>query len=683
MKGYRYSFHLAKASAFAVVLLGFAFGVDAEPNFEYRQITDSLGLSVQSVGHAISSDGRFIAFHSKANLTGGNLDGNYEIFLFDAVTEQLTQVTSTTGSEVASFSPTMTADGMKIAFMSLGDLVPGGNPDGLWEIFLFDQLSGLQQLTVTPSPKQSLAPSISADGTKVVFYSDDDGNNLDPLGSNPDGLNEVFLFDMGSGTFQQLTDSANYTSINPQISGDGSRVVFLSDSPVFGPNPEVNLELVRVDLGVSPLFFVPVTHMPMCPDFSNPPFSTPCTLHSPVINFDGTRVVFISNADLQYTVGNTDASYELFLWDQTPTPGDPDIRQLTALNIGPSSPSRGVQGAWLNGDGTKIVLASEGDFDSAIGNADANFEIFLYDDDIDDFIQVTQTTLGTFQSNISPAISADGRVMMFTSDRDLDPLVGNSDANRELFLALPPPTLTLRDPDVNDDGEVSLFIDIFGVAARFGASADDPCNTDPAYCYDPRADLNADGGINLFNDIFGVAAGFGTSAWPPVNSATTRLQWELNTSLTFYLTAPAEGALGGLPTLGGSCASPCPFPPTVTSDTVVVAGQSLRRGQVAWTATSAGDYDLVFVAQYPDGLLIQKSLYVRVGSSGAAGFDLNMLASVADLSPALPVLAPIGNKTVVVSGKLAFTVSAADPQPDDALTLTATLEDGRALSALG
>ncbi|MDP3703837.1 MAG: FG-GAP-like repeat-containing protein, partial [Candidatus Omnitrophota bacterium] len=143
-----------------------------------------------------------------------------------------------------------------------------------------------------------------------------------------------------------------------------------------------------------------------------------------------------------------------------------------------------------------------------------------------------------------------------------------------------PPALTLRDPDVTDDGEVSLFNDIFGVAARFGATADPndpayrPCNPDPVTdlsCYDPRADLNGDGNINLFNDIFGVAAGFGTSAWPPVNSATTRLQWELNKPLTFYLTAPAEGALGGLPTLGGSCASPCPFPPTVTSDTVVVA----------------------------------------------------------------------------------------------------------------
>ena len=43
---------------------------------------------------SINGNGTRIAFNSSANLTGGNADRNVEIFLFDAVTNSLTQVTN-------------------------------------------------------------------------------------------------------------------------------------------------------------------------------------------------------------------------------------------------------------------------------------------------------------------------------------------------------------------------------------------------------------------------------------------------------------------------------------------------------------------------------------------------------------------------------------------------------------
>ncbi len=53
--------------------------VSAEAQFTHTQITNSTGSG--SRGSSISSDGTRIAFDSDSDLTGGNADGNYEIFL--------------------------------------------------------------------------------------------------------------------------------------------------------------------------------------------------------------------------------------------------------------------------------------------------------------------------------------------------------------------------------------------------------------------------------------------------------------------------------------------------------------------------------------------------------------------------------------------------------------------------
>lgn len=91
---------------------------------------------------SINADGTRIAFQSTANLTGSNAEGNFESFLFDTTTDTFTQITSTTGSFSGDVS--INADGTRIAFVSDADLT-GGNPDGNDEIFLATcdtQLSG-------------------------------------------------------------------------------------------------------------------------------------------------------------------------------------------------------------------------------------------------------------------------------------------------------------------------------------------------------------------------------------------------------------------------------------------------------------------------------------------------------------------------------------------------------------
>ncbi len=66
---------------------------------------------------SINADGTRIAFHSFADLTGGNPDGNTEIFLFDTNSNTFTQITNTTSG--SNDLPSINVNGTRIAFRSL------------------------------------------------------------------------------------------------------------------------------------------------------------------------------------------------------------------------------------------------------------------------------------------------------------------------------------------------------------------------------------------------------------------------------------------------------------------------------------------------------------------------------------------------------------------------------------
>jgi len=107
------------------------------------QITDTTGGF--NARPSINADGTRTAFDSNRDPLGTNADGNIEIFLFDT-TSGLTQITTTLGAS-GNNEPSINADGTRIAFQSDLDLVAGGNADGNFEIFLFDATSTLSQIT--------------------------------------------------------------------------------------------------------------------------------------------------------------------------------------------------------------------------------------------------------------------------------------------------------------------------------------------------------------------------------------------------------------------------------------------------------------------------------------------------------------------------------------------------------
>jgi Tol biopolymer transport system component len=330
----------------------------------FTQIT-SAGGAVSSTFASISGDGTRIAFVSNGNLTPGspgNADGNAEIFLFDVTTSRLTQITNTVGG--SNTTPSINADGTRIAFTSDRDLTPGspGNADGNPEIFLVDTSTGLFTQVTNSILGNSGNPSIDAAGTRIAFESNRD---LVPPG-NSDLSEEVFLFDSRTGLITQITHTTFGVNAAPSISAGGTRIAFQSVgdlTPGNPGNPDANLEIF--------LFDVTTGHFTQVTNTSN--FTSNIAAS---INADGTRIAFRSTADLAPgSPGNADHNPEIFLFDTatrlftqiTNSTGDSN-NELGESNESPS----------INAAGTRIALESNRDLvPNFPGNADGNFEIFL------------------------------------------------------------------------------------------------------------------------------------------------------------------------------------------------------------------------------------------------------------------------------------------------------------------
>ena len=148
----------------------------------------------------------------------------------------------------------------------------------------------------------------------------------------------------------------------------------------------------------------------------------------------------------------------------------PALAQNDEIALIPVTELTNSNGATLRGtsyDGRRIVFESNNNYTGE--NADANFEIFVYDADTRRFIQVTKTEnlkdpadatkITLTVSNNAPRISGDGAFIVFSSNARLT-TAANDDGNQEIFLAsLPrgsetPSFVRITDTTSNVDGEV-------------------------------------------------------------------------------------------------------------------------------------------------------------------------------------------------------------------------------------
>ena len=190
----------------------------------------------------ISADGNFVAFISYSNLTGHNPNNGAMPFMYNVRKHDKNQVVFDSEANGESWAPSISADGRYTVFMSSSN-INASNPDNDDVMVLLDRRSGKSILNRDANGFFSVdMPTIDGGGEWIAFKS-----RADITGGNPDRNVEIFLYNRSRKVFTQLTDSIGCVNSDPKISGDASRIVFLSNCNYTGQNADGSNELFTVE----------------------------------------------------------------------------------------------------------------------------------------------------------------------------------------------------------------------------------------------------------------------------------------------------------------------------------------------------------------------------------------------------------------------------------------------------
>jgi len=198
----------------------------------------------------ISGDGRYIVFASVAGNLGETqiAAGVPRVFLRDRETSTTRLLTTSARGGPAngySTNPAISADGTTVVFESAAtDLLPSDAPNDVSVYMMRPSSNERARLSVSdasaPRAGQSVSPSISANGRYIAFMSKADLTCRDTpacVREPPDrnGVADVYVRDAVTNTTTRVSRSyagkdPNGASYDPAISGDGRYVVFVSEA---------------------------------------------------------------------------------------------------------------------------------------------------------------------------------------------------------------------------------------------------------------------------------------------------------------------------------------------------------------------------------------------------------------------------------------------------------------------
>lgn len=128
---------------------------------------------------------------------------NREIFIMNIDGSEQTQLTDSSGDD---FDPCFSADGTKIAFVS--------DRDGNNEIYIMN-IDGSDQINLSNNPTSDHSPNFSPDGTMITFASNRDGNT------------EIYMMKVDGSEQTNLTNHQK-ADTDPCFSPGGSKICFTS-----------------------------------------------------------------------------------------------------------------------------------------------------------------------------------------------------------------------------------------------------------------------------------------------------------------------------------------------------------------------------------------------------------------------------------------------------------------------
>lgn len=191
-----------------------------------------------SVLPAISGNGRFVAFESRAsNLVANDTNGEPDVFVHDRRTRRTTRVSvssSGTQGDGSSCCMSISSDGRFVAFLSDATNLVANDTNAEPDVFVHDRRTGkTRRVSRSSAGVQgdggSEAPDISASGRFVTFESR--ASNL--VASDTNGTGDVFVHDRRTGRTSRVSlgpggAEGAASSRGPTISADGRYVAFES-----------------------------------------------------------------------------------------------------------------------------------------------------------------------------------------------------------------------------------------------------------------------------------------------------------------------------------------------------------------------------------------------------------------------------------------------------------------------
>jgi len=196
----------------------------------------------QSAAPAISADGRYVAFRSNAtNLVTGDTNRVTDIFVRDRERGRTVRVSvgprarqaRDVRSRNGSTSPSISADGRFVAFVSSATNLVSNDTNRMPDVFVRDRARGrTTRVSVSSSggqaKRESGVPAISPDGRFVAFSSD---SALVP--GEAAGVGQLFVRDLQAGTISLASSSSDGeagddSSTAAGLSADGRYLLFSS-----------------------------------------------------------------------------------------------------------------------------------------------------------------------------------------------------------------------------------------------------------------------------------------------------------------------------------------------------------------------------------------------------------------------------------------------------------------------
>lgn len=219
---------------------------------------------------SVSADGRYVAFTSNAsNLVHGDTNKLPDVFVRDVRTSKTTRVSVTSAGKQGvgkrysngSNAPAISSDGRYVAFHSdMANLVPR-DTNRVFDIFVHDRLSGkTQRVSISSAGGQANAESgggesFSADGRYVAFSSL--ATNL--VAGDHNDITDVFMRDLRAHRTRLVSlgmhgqgDDASWIGLGNAFTRDGRQLLFASwaTNLVPGDTNDVADVFLR-DLGAS------------------------------------------------------------------------------------------------------------------------------------------------------------------------------------------------------------------------------------------------------------------------------------------------------------------------------------------------------------------------------------------------------------------------------------------------